>query len=45
MRLFVVVVALATEEEQNLLRLAATHADSLRSWRVAVKHTTVIGNV
>jgi hypothetical protein len=40
-RFFVVVAALATEKEQNLLRVAGTHTDSFRSWRRAVKRTTL----
>jgi hypothetical protein len=40
-RLFVVVTALATEKEQNLLRVAGTHIDSFRRWRRAVKRTTL----
>jgi hypothetical protein len=40
-RFFVVVAALATEKEQNLLRVAGTHTDSFRRWRVAVKRTTM----
>ena len=31
-RFLVVVAALATEKEQNLLRVAGTHADSFLSW-------------
>jgi hypothetical protein len=41
MRFLVVVAALATEKEQNLLRVAGTHTDSFRRWRVAVKRTTL----
>ena len=40
-RLFVIVAALATEEEQNLLRVAGTHTDSFRIWSVVVKRTTL----
>jgi hypothetical protein len=36
-RFLVVVAALPTEKEQNLLRVAGTHTDSFRSWRVVVK--------
>jgi hypothetical protein len=41
MSLFVVLAALPAEEEQNLLRVAGTHTDSVRSWRVSVKRVTV----
>jgi hypothetical protein len=41
MRFFVVVAALATEEEQNLLRVAGTHTDSFRIWLLVVKRTTL----
>src|SRR5271166_4141983 len=40
-RFFVVVAALATVEEQNLLRVAGTHTDSFRSWSCAVKRSSV----
>jgi hypothetical protein len=40
-RFLVIVAALATEKEQNLLRVAGTHTDSFRSWRVVVKRSTV----
>lgn len=40
-RFLVVVTALPAEEEQNLLRVAGTHTDSFRSWRDAVKRTTL----
>jgi hypothetical protein len=40
-RFLVVVAALATEKEQNLLRVAGTHTDSFRRWRDAVKRTTL----
>jgi hypothetical protein len=40
-RFFVVVAALATEKEQNLLRVAGTHTDSFRRWRAVVKRTTM----
>jgi len=40
-RFLVVVAALATEKEQNLLRVAGTHIDSFRIWRVVVKRTTM----
>jgi hypothetical protein len=40
-RFLVVVAALATEKEQNLLRVAGTDTDSFRRWQVAVKRTTV----
>ncbi|MGB8684014.1 MAG: hypothetical protein WCD12_14095 [Candidatus Binatus sp.] len=44
-RFLVLVAALATEKEQNLLRVAGTHTDSFRSWRVVVKLTTLIRHV
>lgn len=37
----VVVAALATEKEQNLLSVRTAHAVSLRGWPRAVKHTTL----
>jgi hypothetical protein len=40
-RFLVVVAALATEKEQNLLRVAGTHTDSFRRWRVVAKRITV----
>ena len=40
-RFLVVVAALATEKEQNLLRVAGTHTDSVRRWRVVVKRSTM----
>ena len=36
-RFFVVVAALPTEKEQNLLRVAGTHTDSFCRWPRAVK--------
>ena len=38
-RSIAVVAAVAAEEELNLFRVARTHTDSFRSWRVVVKHT------
>ena len=40
-RFLVVVAALATEKEKNLLRVSGTHIDSFRRWRVVVKRTTM----
>jgi len=40
-RFLVIVAALATEKEQNLLRVAGTHTDSFRRWPCAVKRTTM----
>ena len=40
-RFLVVVAALATEKEQNLLRVAGTHTDSFRTWWVVVKRITL----
>jgi hypothetical protein len=40
-RFLVVVATLATEKEQNLLRVAGTHTDSFRRWRRAVKRSTL----
>jgi hypothetical protein len=40
-RFLVVVAAFPTEKEQNLLRVAGTHTDSLRRWRMFVKRTTL----
>ena len=44
-RFLVVVAALATEKEQNLLRVARTHTDSFRSWRRVVKRTTMARSI
>jgi hypothetical protein len=41
MRFLVKVAALATEKEQNLLRVSGTHTDCFRRWQVAVKRTTM----
>jgi len=41
MGLFVIVAALAAEEEQNLLRVSASHASSLRRWQLIGKATTM----
>jgi hypothetical protein len=40
-RFLAVVAALAAEKEQNLLRVAGTHADCFRRWRAVVKRTTM----
>lgn len=39
--LFLVLLTLVTVEKQNLLRVAGTHTDSFRRWRVAVKRITM----
>jgi hypothetical protein len=44
-RFLVVVAALPTEKEQNLLRVARTHIDSFRSWRRVVKRTTMARSI
>ena len=43
-RFLVVVAALATENEQNLLHVARTHTDSFRRWRSVIKRTTLATN-
>ncbi len=40
-RLLVVLAAFPAEKEQNLLRVAGTHAVSLRGWRIGVKGSTL----
>jgi len=40
-RFFVIVAALATEKEQNLLRVSTPHIASFRSWPHAVKASTL----
>jgi hypothetical protein len=40
-RLFVVLGARATEEEENRLRVSRAHTASLRPWRAVVKRTTM----
>jgi hypothetical protein len=44
LRFLVVVATLATEKEQNLLRVAGTPTDSSRRWQVVVKRTTMMRN-
>ena len=45
MRLFVVIAALATEEEQDLLRVSSAHVDRLRLCRVTVKRATICAGI
>ena len=40
--LFLVLLTLVAVEEQNLLRVGGTHADSVPIWRVVVKRTTLV---
>ena len=39
--LFLVLLTLVTVEKENLLRVAGRHTASVRTWRVAVKRTTM----
>ncbi len=41
MCLLVVLATFPAEKEQNLLRIAGSHAASLRGWRTVVKRTTL----
>jgi hypothetical protein len=43
-RFLVAVAALATDKEQNLLRVAGTHTDSLSTWSRAVKRAGMRGH-